>query len=246
MPKQLSKEEGLTRLVENMPLPWPTYREHVERAVRHIWVSHRPDHGFEGAMMEETSYGIRRDGSIKQRLKADGSKGREVSNLIRISESSQPVRHGVDADGAPLPYKGYVGGSNYCIEITRSDAGKWDGTVISTFDAYNIVRTLGLRQLRNPLNGQNGKSLVIRLMIGDSIRLRVEEGAAVMRLVKINGNNGQVTLAQIHEANVDARNKDSNDSFAYTTKLAGPLQKASARQVSISPIGDLSDPGFTE
>ena len=67
-----------------------------------------------------------------------------------------------------------------------------------------------------------------------------------MRLVKINGNNGQVTLAQIHEANVDARNKDSNDSFAYTTKLAGPLQKASARQVSISPIGDLSDPGFTE
>ena len=32
--------------------PWDTYRDHVERAVRHIWVSHKPDHGFEGAMME--------------------------------------------------------------------------------------------------------------------------------------------------------------------------------------------------
>jgi CRISPR-associated endonuclease Csn1 len=55
-----AREGGLARLVDDMPLPWPTYRDHVERAVRHIWVSHRPDHGFEGAMMEETSYGIRK------------------------------------------------------------------------------------------------------------------------------------------------------------------------------------------
>ena len=61
-----AREGGLTRLVESMPLPWDTYRDHVERAVRHIWVSHKPDHGFEGAMMEETSYGIRKDGSIKR------------------------------------------------------------------------------------------------------------------------------------------------------------------------------------
>ena len=49
-----ARTSGLTRLVEEMPEPWATYREHVERAVNHIWVSHKPDHGYEGAMMERS------------------------------------------------------------------------------------------------------------------------------------------------------------------------------------------------
>ena len=240
-----AREGGLTRLVEDMPMPWPTYREHVERAVRHIWVSHRPDHGFEGAMMEETSYGIRKDGTIKQRRKADGSAGREISNLIRIHEAAQPLRHGVSADGQPLAYKGYVGGSNYCIEITVNDKGKWEGEVISTFQAYGIVRAGGMRRLRNPREGQNGRKLVMRLMIGDSVRLEVDGAERTMRVVKISGSNGQVFMAPIHEANVDARNTDKQDTFAYTSKYAGSLQKANARCITISPIGELRDPGFT-
>lgn len=239
-----AREGGLTRLVEDVPLPWPTYRDHVERAVRHIWVSHRPDHGFEGAMMEETSYGIRKDGRIKQRRKADGSAGREVTNLIRIAEPGQPARHGVDAEGWPLPYKGYVGGSNYCIEITVNEKGKWEGEVISTFDAYRIVRASGWAQLRNPSTGQNGRPLVMRLVIGDSVRLKVEGVAKTMRIVKVNGNNGQVFMASVHEANVDARNSDKQDAFGYTSKYAGSMQKAEARQVTISPVGELSDRGF--
>lgn len=239
-----AREGGLTRLVESMPLPWETYRDHVERAVRHIWVSHKPDHGFEGAMMEETSYGIRKDGSIKQRHKADGSAGREVTNLIRIAEPAQPARHGVDAEGRPLPYKGYVGGSNYCIEITRNEQGKWEGEVISTFKAYGIVRAAGWVQLRNPTQGQNGQPLVMRLVIGDSVRLEVEGREQTMRVVNINGNNGQMFMAPVHEANVDARNRDKQDAFAYTSKYAGSMQKAKARQVTISPMGELRDSGF--
>lgn len=239
-----AREGGLTRLVESMPLPWDTYRDHVERAVRHIWVSHKPDHGFEGAMMEETSYGIRKDGSIKQRRKADGSGGREITNLIRITEPTQPTRHGVDAKGQPLPYKGYVGGSNYCIEITANDKGKWEGDVVSTFSAYRIVRAAGWGQLRNPLQGQNGRPLVMRLVIGDSVRLEVEGKEEAMRVVNISGSSGQIFMAPINEANVDARNRDKQDVFAYTSKYAGSMQKAKARQVTISPIGELSDPGF--
>ena len=225
-------------------LNWPTYRDHVERAVRHIWVSHKPDHGFEGAMMEETSYGIRKDGSIKQRRKADGSAGREMTNLIRIAESAQPDRHGVDAEGQPLPYKGYVGGSNYCIEITVNDKGKWEGSVISTFEAYRIVRTSGWEQLRNARQGQNGQPLVMRLVIGDSVRLEVDGREETMRVVKVSGSNGQVFMASVQEANVDARNSDKQEAFAYTSKYAGSMQKAKARQVTISPIGELRDPGF--
>ncbi len=239
-----AREGGLTRLVESMPLPWDTYRDHVERAVRHIWVSHKPDHGFEGAMMEETSHGIRKDGTIKQRRKADGSAGREITNLIRIAEPAQPARHGVDGEGRPLPYKGYVGGSNYCIEITRNAQGKWEGEVISTFKAYGIVRAAGWAQLRNPTQGQNGQPLVMRLVIGDSVRLEVDGREQTMRIVKINGNNGQIFMAPVQEANVDARNSDKQDAFAYTSKVAGSMQKAKARQVTISAMGELRDPGF--
>jgi len=239
-----AREDGLTRLVDDMPRPWPTYRAHVERAVRHIWVSHRPDHGFEGAMMEETSYGIGKDGSIKQRRKADGSPGREITNLIRIHEATQPQRHGAGPDGQPLPYKGYVGGSNYCIEITRNDKGKWEGEVISTFRAYGIVRTSGLGQLRHPRVGQNGRELVMRLVIGDSVRLEIDGIERTMRIVKISGSNGQIFMAPIHEANVDARNSDKQDAFAYTSKYAGSLQKTKARFVTISPIGEVRDLGF--
>lgn len=239
-----AREGGLTRLVESMPLPWETYRDHVERAVRHIWVSHKPDHGFEGAMMEETSHGIRKDGTIKQRRKADGSAGREITNLIRIAEPAQPARHGVDGEGRPLPYKGYVGGSNYCIEITRNVQGKWEGEVISTFKAYGIVRAAGWAQLRNPTQGQNGQPLVMRLVIGDSVRLEVDGREQTMRVVNINGNNGQMFMAPVHEANVDARNRDKQDAFAYTSKYAGSMQKAKARQVTISAMGELRDPGF--
>jgi CRISPR-associated endonuclease Csn1 len=240
-----ARQKQLDRLVETMPLPWPTYREHVQRAIDAIWVSHKPDHGYEGAMMEETSYGIRRDGSIRQRRKADGSTGREISNLIRITEPGQPQRHGVDAQGRPLPYKGYVGGNNYCIEITANDRGRWEGQVISTFEAYRIVRQGGLHQLRHPTLGQNGRPLVMRLMIDDSVRLEVDGMLKTMRVRSISPN-GQIFMAPIHEANVDARNRDQSDPFAYTSKLAGSLQKARGRCVTISPIGELRDPGFKE
>ena len=65
-----------------------------------------------------------------------------------------------------------------------------------------------------------------------------------MRIVKISGNNGQVFMAPVHEANVDARNSDKTDAFAYTSKYAGSFQKAKARPVTVSPIGELRDPGF--
>ena len=245
-----ARKLGLDKLVDRMPLPWATYRTHVERAVQNIKVSHKPDHGYEGALMEETSYGIRKDGSIKQRLRADGSVGREISNVIRLSEPTQLERHGADEQGRPLPYKGYVGGSNYCIEITRNEKGKWEGDVISTFQAYEIVRTQGVDRLRHPHLAQRldleGKPrmLVMRLVIGDVVRMDVDGQEQNFRVVKINGANGQVFFAPVHEANVDARNSDKGDAFSYTSKYAGSLQKAKARRVTISPIGELRDLGF--
>lgn len=241
----LARKKGLERLVENMPLPWPTYYAHVQRAVNNIWVSHKPDHGFEGSMMEDTSYGIDRDGTIKQKIKTDGSKSREVSNLIRITEASQPHRHGVDKEGNPLPYKGYIGGSNYCIEITSGEKGTWEGTVISTFQAYQISRGSGISQLRHPILGQNACSLIMRLMINDIVCMEIDNHLNFMRVVTIAGS-GQIWFAPIHEANVDSRNRNKDDPFSYISKRAGSLKAVKARRIMISPIGELHDPGFKE
>ena len=248
---ELAHDEGRGKLAKDFQPPWPTYRAHVQRAVGNIWVSHRPDHGYEGGMMEETSYGIRKDGSIKQRQKADGSKGREISNLIKIAEPTQLERHGVDSDGLPLPYKGYVGGSNYGIEITRNEKGKWEGDVISTFRAYHIARISGPERLRHPSlsnvidQAGNPKPLVMRLMIGDVVKLELNEQMTLMRVVKMSGA-GQVFMAPLHEGNVDARNSDKNDPFTYASKMPGSFQKALTRRVTISPIGELCDPGYKD
>lgn len=240
-----AREKQLDKLVETMPLPWPTYREHVERAVHNIWVSHKPDHGYEGAMMEATAYGIRKDGTIKQKTKADGSEGREIKNLIQISEPTQPDRHGTDSEGKPLPYIGYVGGSNYCIEIVRNDKGKWEGEVVSTFDAYQIVRQHGQQRLRQPALSLSGKPLAMRLVIDDIVRMEIDGKEQTMRMVKVD-SSGKISFAPVNEANVDARNRDKTDSFKYTYKMAGSLQTAKGRRITISPTGELRDSGFKE
>lgn len=240
-----AQQRGLDQLVAEVPLPWPTYREHVERAIGNIIVSHKPDHGYQGAMHEETAWGIGPEGKAVRRVRPEdgGPRERVEANkkLVEITSTADPHRHGKTANGDPAPYKGYVGGSNYCIEIWQDEKGKWKGDVISTFQAYQVVRELGeakgLETLRNPKRAQNGKSLVMRLMINDAVRMDDGDRKVLLRIVKISGN-GQIYLAELHEANVADRNANKDDSFKLGSKLAGSLQRANGRPVPISPIGD--------
>lgn len=246
-----ARERQFDKLVETMPLPWLNYREHVERALHHIIVSHKPDHGYQGAMHEETAWGLRGNGQVTRRIRPEdgGPRQREVKNknVVAISSTSNLERHGLDEVGQPKAYKGYVGGSNYCIEIWRDEKGRWNGDVISTYDAYQLIRkhgeTEGLRRLRNPTYSLSGKPLVTRLMIDDLVRLNVDGSEETMRIAVISGN-GQMFMCDHIEANADARNRDKGDQFSYISKYAGSLQKAHGRRVTVSEIGDLRDWGF--
>jgi len=246
-----ARERQLDRLVEDMPLPWPTYHKHVARALDHIIISFRPDHGYQGGMMEDTAWGLRDDGVVVRHVRPEGGGPREQEvknkNVVPISSTRNPERHGLDENGQPRPYKGYVGGSNYCIEIWCDEKGKWNGDIISTFQAYQVIRQYGvaqaLKKLRNPNQSQSGMPLVMRLMINDMVRLDIGSELQTMRVVKISGN-GQIYLCNHNEANVDARNRDIDDLFAYTSKSPGSLQKAQARHITVSEIGDVRDPGF--
>jgi CRISPR-associated endonuclease Csn1 len=240
-----ARERQLGKLVDTMPLPWDTYREHVQRAIQNIWVSHKPDHGHEGAMHNDTAYGLLGNDRVQVRKIVDGQRVREISTLkvIPFTSAKASDRHGLLPNGAPRAYKGYKGDSNYCIEIVRNDQGKWEGEVISTFQAYQLVRQGGVKRLRHPTLSCSGRPLVMRLMIDDLVVLDLEGAKQVHRLAYM-ASAGTMAFAACNEANVDKRTRSKE--LAYMFKVASSLQKFQGRRVTISPIGELRDPGFRQ
>lgn len=238
-----AREKQLNKLVETMPLPWDTYREHVQRAVERIWVSHKPDHGHEGAMHNDTAYGLLGGGQVQVRKRVDGVRTRETASLkvIEFADSQANPRHGLLPNGEPRPYKGYKGDSNYCMEIVRNDKGKWEGEVVSTFEAYQLVRQHGLARLRHPALSLSGKPLVMRLLRNDTLRVIHNGEQRTVRICKMTAE-GVIALADTTESNVDARTRTKD--LSYIFKTAGSLQKSKGRRVAISPSGEMKDPGF--
>lgn len=242
-----AREKQLDRLVDTMPLPWLTYREHVERAIHNIWVSHKPDHGHEAGFADETTYKPPHlDPQGKWRTRGiGGSNPNERSAdtaMIAISEPKLVGRHKPGLTGEVLPYKGYLGGDNYCLEITSTENGAWEGNVIPTFNAYEIVRQHGIQQLRNKYKGQNGATLVMRLVAGDCIAIEKDSQRLILRVVKMRAGRNQVTLVGVSEANHANRLKEKDHSLIwFEDKSASSLRNLRARRVTISPIGELRD-----
>ena len=114
---------------------------------------------------------------------------------------------------------------------------------MTTFDAYQIVRSKGEQALKNNQFGRNGKPLIMRLIINDVIRANIDGKLRTLRVVKMSGN-GNINFADHFEANVAARNSDTKDTFSLISKTGGALKKVNARKVTVSPIGEISDPGF--
>jgi CRISPR-associated endonuclease Csn1 len=237
---KFAREQHLNKLVDLMPEPFANYREHVRRAVNSIVVSHRPDHSHEGRMHNDTAYGLLGDGMVAYTKHIDGQRVYKPEKLtvIEFAEMKANHRHGTLPDGKPRPYKGYKGDSNYCVEIVVNEKGKWEGEVISTFTAYQIVRTQSVAGLRNPKQSASGRPLVMRLITNDCLRIEIGNEKKLMRVVTIS-SNGQVFMVGLNEANADARNRDKSDEFAYVSKMAGSLKSANAARVTVTPIGEV-------
>lgn len=244
-----ARERQLNRLVDEMPAPWgdnlESYRQHVSRAVNNIWVSHKPDHGHEGAMHNDTAYGLAGKGKVTVHKMVDGKRERLEENLkvIEFVSAKAAQRHGVLPNGAPKPYKGYKGDSNYCMEIVRSEDGGWAWEIVSTFDAYQIARTHGPRRLRDRKLGIGGKPLIMRLVIGDYLLAEFKGKARLLTIKKLKSNGG-IFVAEHQEGNVRQREDEKDPSLIYGSFSAGTLRKAQGRYVAVSPIGELHDPGF--
>lgn len=270
-----ARERQLNKLVEDVPLPWPSFREQVEHALNHIVVSHKPDHSFEGPMFKDTAYGIRPDGTIIQK-KRDGEKTRTVEYIVPIYEPSQSARHGVSNSGGPRAYKGYAPDGNYCLELIESESGEWVMETIPVFKAYEHARDLGfgkleqtqvLRKMDTKLSTVPGK-LIMKLMPGDAVRMTYKGiSNQLLRVVKMSVKGG-ATFTALNEANVSGRyevrrkarlrakagnqidhlERDERialeDNFILSQIGISELKAGRARKVTISPIGDVRDPGF--
>ena len=138
-----------------------------------------------------------------------------------------------------MEYKALDGNANYCIEIVEGANGKWVGEVISTQQAYKIIRESGSDKLRQQHRSQSGKILVMRLMRDDVCRFEIGGIPHFMRLCVL-GSKGSMSFAEINEGNVDKRNRDGDDDFKYVSKSARSLQTASGIKVDVSPSGRLS------
>ncbi|MFY9260157.1 MAG: type II CRISPR RNA-guided endonuclease Cas9 [Gallionella sp.] len=215
-----ARERQLNRLVETMPEPWEcsdknkmSYREHVQQAIEAIWVSHKPDHSFEGAMFKETSFGIRPDGTVIQKKQAADKKQRVVEYIIPITEPSQTRRHGLSTKGESRAYKGYAPDGNYCMEILKQASGDWLMEVIPRFRAYALARTLGwgkedslvvLKRMNTQKLSDEEGELVMKLMPNDAIRVNFKGKDRVLQVVKMSVEGG-ATFTELNEADVSGR-----------------------------------------
>lgn len=155
---------------------------------------------------------------------------RRTENLSII-----PIR-----DQAGKVYKAYKGDSNwgieiFCFPLGHPKAGKWTGVTISRFQANQKGFKPGFSYSPHP-----AAKLIMRLQVNDCIEIESQdnEGNLHKRLLRVQKLSlGNITLAPINEANVDARNRDKDDSFKFIYKSPGALKSLNARKVHISPTG---------
>lgn len=226
------------RLQRTVEEPWTGFRESVRRAVERINVSHRPEHSYEGQMHDQTAYPIDENGQgWKKEVKSNGQTEWKKVSVIPIVSQKAAQRHGYLADGSLRPYKGYSGNSNFCIEITVNEKGKWQAEFVTTFDAYQIARKFGKDKLYGK-ESQSGHKLVMRLMKKDIVSMLDADGCRKLYLLHKFSTNGVLSFAPINESNVSARVAEGV--FKFVSKTAGSLQKSKAKLVTLSPLGDRS------
>jgi CRISPR-associated endonuclease Csn1 len=275
-----AEEHGENRLLERLDLPWPSYRDELASVLAAIVVSHKPDHGKQAALHNDTNYGLRgapnKSGnplvgrrrpldSIKNAKDAESIAGdtlrEEIVQLLTPLTSPKEIKEALSAYAdrtgvrrviceerlsvIPIndrrngqPYRYVKGDGNYCYEIFRKPNGRWDGEVISTFEANQK------NFKESATHAQNGMPLVMRIHKDDVLVVERDGIPSCMRVARFS--EGMIAMVELHEANVDARTRDKNSGLKYFFKSPSTLQALRARVVGIDILGYVNDPGFRE
>ena len=273
-----AEEHGENRLLERLELPWPAYRQELGERLTGIVVSHKPDHGKQAALHNDTNYGWRGEpnksgnplvgrrrplDSIKNAADAESiasetlreeirqllaplSTGKETKAALEAYAARTGVRRVICEERLSViaikdrrngqPYRYVKGDGNYCYEIFRKPDGRWDGEVISSFEANQRTFT------ELPSHAQNGMPLVMRLHKDDVLIVELDNRASIFRVAQFS--EGKILLAPHNEANVAARSRDASDTFKFVQLAPSRLASVKARQAGVDVLGYVNDPGF--
>ena len=272
-----AESTGEGRLLRNLEYPWPTFRTDLQQTLEKINVSHKPDHGVETALHNDTNYGLIEPANDKNKqplvaryvpletisekdlenildervqiglakIFAEFSKATDVKAAVeafslatgikRVKKTERlsviPIHSRKDGKA----YRYVKGDGNYCYEIFMNEKGKWEGIVISNFEANQITY--------NPKSkiAVNGKPLIMRIRKGDMLTLQFENIRRLYRVAAFTA--GIISLAEPYEANVDAR--DRNKSLPYLRKGPGSLQPLKATLSGIDILGYVNASNIT-
>ncbi len=273
-----AEDLGGHRLLKDLQEPWPSFRDELASVISKIVVSHKPDHGREDALHNDTNYGKRGDADKKGVMKVSTRKpifaitssnvgniagdairdeltalfantpSKEIKAALEAYAQRTGIRHvqmqeklsviAIEDRMTKQPYRYVKGDGNYCYDIFREDNGKWNGDVVSTYDANRPDFKLNAKTARN------GKPLVMRLRKGDLLKLEHEGKFKIMRIAKFS--DGKINMAAHNESNVDARNRNPEVQFSYLQKSPDALRPLAARVVGVDILGYVNDPGFKE
>lgn len=81
-----AEEQGENRLLQKLELPWPGYREELGANLAAIVVSHKPDHGKQAALHNDTNYGWR------------GAPDKRGNPLVGRRRSLDSIKNATDAE----------------------------------------------------------------------------------------------------------------------------------------------------
>ncbi len=132
-----------------------------------------------------------------------------------------------------IEYRAVESGSNHHIVIFEYTAegkkkGRWDGEVVSTFDAAQRIRR------REPIINRDvgqGKKFVMSLSANEIIKITENGAANYCRVQKIDAGNMRITLRPHNDSR-----KSEDKEFEKTISI-GPLKKLAPIKVTIDPLG---------
>lgn len=172
--------------------------------------------------------------TIRERVGSDEKAFKEAVSLFAAAHGIRRVRVFDTLTLIPIRdkggrvYKGFKGDSNAYYDIYERQDGEWVGCIVSTMDAN--------RPGFIPEMAEEGLRHVMRLFRGDMVELEDAGVRKIYYLVRISEK--QFAFAEHAQANVDSRNRDKADPFAFLYKCSpAALRKAGVRLLHVTPAG---------
>jgi CRISPR-associated endonuclease Csn1 len=148
-------------------------------------------------------------------------KARFKRNLATFTVGTGPQARYVQSD------------SNHHMEIVETADGRWEGHVVSLYEAYKR-----LREGQPIIKKDHGPDKTYKYSIcnGDMVELGNDDNRDLFVVRKMNKGNQQVFYAQINDAR-----KRKGISMAGLSAVPNMLRAKQCKKVIISPIGDVQD-----